>query len=314
MQLIGDKVRHYRKTFRPAAFYAFRSRVFAANCFLAIVILGCLAADVWVATTTEFEFLTRNDQVWLLVAESALGLGMLQVHLLGLQRRHRRLNPSFSRAGMRAALSCLDREKRELIQRSFNHYGSLESLARGLVDQWEWRREVNVRADEPAMRRAFSFFRPPTASNFAGYMVGVVAIAAAVVISLIDRETFFSALPTFANEAWNSVLNLWLIVVVPIVICILPTAAILSMFRGSWEKATEWINDQYLSDAAFYRFIAEILDLHDRGGRRLLRQTRNAASLIVRVATCHIPELGKLWSRWQRAKRIARIRSARSTL
>lgn len=63
--------------------------------------------------------------------------------------------------------------------------------------------------------------------------------------------------------------QLWLAIVLPFAVCVLPGAVILAGIKQIGETLLECVNDQFLSHTAFYRFISELLELHDRDERLL---------------------------------------------
>jgi hypothetical protein len=48
---------------------------------------------------------------------------------------------------------------------------------------------------------------------------------------------------------------LWLVIVLPFALCAVPGAIILSAIKNIGEVLLEWLNDQYLSHTAFYKFV-----------------------------------------------------------
>jgi hypothetical protein len=138
-----------------------------------------------------------------------------------------------------------------------------------------------------------------------------VAVLAGIVIATLSREVLFADLEQFLVDAWNLIVQLWLAFVLPFAVCMLPGAVILVGIKQVGETLLEQVNDQFLSHTGFYRFISELLELHDRGERLLLRKTRAWAYWTVRPTMVPIEDIPGVWRRIRRAKVLAR-RSASS--
>lgn len=306
MRAISDKVRHYRKTFRPPVYYALGSLAFWLSVILASLILGLTAADLYVRLTQQTVFLGGAQQLSLLLFEIPLLFGMLQVYFLGAERRYRQLHPGARCVTLRTPTMHLVSEKRAYLSSTFGHEGTLRDLAKLLISEWEWRREIRNRTQEALWRRAVGFFGLPSAGNFAAYLTGILAVFAALVIATMSAETLFGSIDQILEDAWALIRMLWLAIVLPFALCVLPGAVILSSIKNVGEALVEWMNDQYLSDTAFYRFISELVELDDRAERLLLRGTSSKLYWMVRLTMSPHQDVSKVWKRIRRAKRLGK--------
>jgi hypothetical protein len=165
---------------------------------------------------------------------------------------------------------------------------------------------LKLRAQEPMWRRAVGFFGLPSATNFAAYVTGLVAVVAGIVIATITPEVVFGSFWEFLEDAWSLIGMLWLAIVFPFALCVLPGAIILSGVKNLGEALLEWLDDQYLSRTAFYHFISELLELHDRGERLLLRKTGARLYWLVRLGTAPIKEVPGVWRLIKRSKALGK--------
>lgn len=315
MRAIKDKVRYYRITFRPVVFYALTSSPMLLSSVLACLILGLFFWDLYVRLTEGVALLNASDQGALLLSETPLIFGMLQVYFEGAERRYRQLHPSVRRVSFRTSNASLAADKRKSLLAIFQHEGDLRSLAKSLIEEWEWRHSLKSRAQEPIWRKAIAFFRLPSAANFAAYMTGVLAVCAGIVIAAMSPDVVFASFPEFLNSAWSLIWELWLALVIPFAICVLPGAMILSTAKGVGELLIEKIDDQYLSDTAFYRFISELLELHDQDGSLFMRKTRAWIYWVVRLLICPLTHIPKVFRRVVRARALNRwVKSGRRFL
>jgi hypothetical protein len=266
--------------------------------------------DLYLRLNGEGEFLGFSDQFWLLFAEIPMVFGMLQAHLQGAERRFRHLNPVASRVNIRTPHLILAREKIAFIQRIFNHQESLRVLASLLVEEWEWREEIKRRAQDPMWIRAIGFFRLPSTSNFAAYMTGLVAIFAAIVITTVTPDTLFSAASTLPHSAWSNIRALVIVIVLPVILCVLPAAVIMTAVKDIGVALLERLNDHYLSQAGFYRFISQLLELHDQGELLHLRKTQAWVYWTIRMGIAPVQDFQRVRNRIRRAKRLAKRLSA----
>lgn len=306
MEAIADKIRHYRKTFRPPVFYAFDSLALWLSIGLATLILGLLFFDLYLRIAQKTYLLGKTDQAWLMVYEVPMLFGMMQAYFHGTERRYRMLYPATRRIYFRTPHSILAKEKHSYIRTTFAHEGDLRVLAKYLIEEWEWRRELKVRAQEPLLQRAADFFKLPSPGNFAAYMTGLLAVLAGIVIASISKEVFFADLEQWLVDAWSLIVQLWLAIVLPIAVCMLPAAVILTGIKQIGETFLEWINDQFLSNTAFYRFISELLELHDGGEHLLLRKTRAWAYWTIRLTMSPLEDTPRIWRSIRLAKVLAR--------
>ncbi|MFC4861208.1 hypothetical protein ACS8MQ_08720 [Pseudomonas sp. MAHUQ-62] len=309
MEAIADKIRHYRQTFRPPVFYALSSLALWLSIGLAMLILGLLFFDLYLRIAKNTYLLDTPDQVWLIVYEVPMLFGLMQVYFQGAERRYRLLYPTVKHVHFRTPHDTLAKEKHAYFRTTFAHEGDLRALAKHLIEEWEWRRAIKARAQEPLSRLAAGFFKLPSPGNFAAYVTGLVAVLAGIVISTLSREALFADLEQFLVDTWHLIVQLWLATVLPFAACVLPGAVILVWIKQIGETLLECVNDQFLSHTAFYRFISELLELHDRGERLLLRKTRAWAYWTVRLTMAPLKDIPRIWRRIQRAKALARRRS-----
>ncbi|WXL27443.1 hypothetical protein WG219_08310 [Ectopseudomonas mendocina] len=306
MQAISDKIRHYRKTFRPLLVYALGTRVVWLSVLLITLIVGLLLINVILRRTHGFDFLSVWQMVIFLCCEMMLLPACFQVYFEGAQRRYRMFNPNTMVAGFRNSHRDFDQEKLRYIRATFAHEGDLRELVKSLVEEWEWRRELKARGQEPMWRKAMGFFSLPSASNFAAYMTGLMAVIAGIVIASIDRELLFVSFEQLVKDVWDLISLMWVNLIPIVVMAIVPGAIIISACRYLWELFLEWLDDQYLGQAGFYRFISDVLDLHDRGERDLMRKTRGRVYWAVRLGMAPLEDVPRVWSRIKRAKRLAK--------
>jgi hypothetical protein len=309
MQAISDKIRHYRKTFPSLFVYALGTRVMWLCIVLMALILFSIFLNRYLRTSTGIELFSGWNLGILFVFEMFLVPGLLQAFFMGGQRRYRRHQPLSTQPGFRISIRHFNQSKLAYLRSHFVQEGDVQALAKALVDEWEWRREMKSRAQEPVWHKVLGFFCLPSAANFAAYMTGLVAIIAGIVIATMDRELLFGSFEQLVKDAWDLICLLWINLIPLVVLCILPGAMIIGAFKYVAERGLEWLDDQYLSHAAFYRFIAELLDLHDRGERDLMRKTRGRVYWSVRLGMAPIQDVPRIWRRVKRAKRLARLRS-----
>ncbi|SEQ55027.1 hypothetical protein SAMN03159444_01917 [Pseudomonas sp. NFACC02] len=311
MQGIADKIRHYRKTFRPPVLYALTSSALWLSVLLASIIVGLIFFDLYVRIAGHGEFLNSGDQALLLLSETVMIGGILQTHLLGTEKRFRRLNPTVSRINIRTPQTFVKREKIACIRKVFNHQEDLQALAKRLVEEWEWRQEIKLRSKDPLWVRAIGFFTLPNPSNFAAYMTGLIAVLAAIIITTLTPEALFGSVATLLSDIWANIRLLTIVVVLPVSLCILPAAVILTSLKEIWVALLERLNDQYLSQAGFYRFISQLLELHDQGEPLLLRKTQAWAYWSIRLGTAPIQDLRRVGKRIRRGIYLAKRLSNR---
>jgi len=131
-----------------------------------------------------------NLSYWTLFWEMPMLLGLAQILVEVDRRRFARDNLGKRILGIRQAIVATDRAKRRMISEHFAGREDFAELAKELIEQWEWRQALERRAGSPATLRTLHFFNLPSASNFATYLGGLLAVIAAVVVALLDKETF----------------------------------------------------------------------------------------------------------------------------
>lgn len=306
MQGIADKIRHYRKTFRPPVFYALDSYVLWLSVALACLIMMILFANLYLLVANDVQLLRPWDQAWLFLSEIPLVFGMLQVYFLGAERRFRHLNPAIKRVNLRTPHVSLGDEKHAYLRATFKSEDDLHGLAKRLTDEWEWRREIKRRAQDPMWTHATGFYQLPSGSNFAAYMTGLVAVVAGIVIATITPEAIFTSITGYLEDVWALIRLMMLAVVIPFAACVLPGALIISFVKDLFELLIERLNDQYLSQKAFYRFISQILELHDREEPLLLRKTRAQMYWTIRLCMTPLRDVPGVFRRIRRARMLMR--------
>lgn len=310
MEAIADKIRHYRKTFRPPLFYALGSLAFWLSTVLATIILGLLLYDVY-ASIVEVAFpLAHPGKGWLFTAEVPMVFGVMQAYIQGSDRRYRSLNPTARYVHFRTPQDAVAKEKHAYFHATFKHDGDLRLLAKQLIEEWEWRRELKLRAKEPLERAALGFFNLPSPANFAAYITGLVAVLAGIIIATLSSDSIVADLGQFVIDASQLTTQMWLAIVLPFALCVVPGALILVGIKQIGQMLLEKVNDQYLGHTAFYRFISELLELHDRGEPMLLRGTRTWAYWTIRLTTAPLKDCPRIWGRIRRSKAWAKRGSA----
>lgn len=306
MQGIADKVRHYRKTFRPPVFYALDSCALWLSVTLALLIMSAFLLDLYARLAHDVELLRPPDQLLLIVFEVPMIFGLLQVYFLGAERRFRRLHPTLKRINFRTPHASLSGEKRAYLKSTFESEDDLQALAKRLIEEWEWRREVSRRAQDTLWTRALGFYKLPSGSNFAAYMTGLLAVLAGIVITTITPETLLGSINSVLQDMWSLIRTLWIVVVFPLAVCVLPGALILSCVRDIGEVIVERLNDQYLSQKGFYKFISQVLELHDREEPLLLRKTRAQVYWSIRLSMAPLHEVPRVMKRIGKARALAK--------
>ncbi|WAF88330.1 hypothetical protein NRL37_13090 [Metapseudomonas otitidis] len=306
MEAIADKIRYYRKEIPSPALYTLGSPSLWLAIGLATLIVALLLFDLYLRISQHTYLLENHEQLWITVCEIPMLLGLMQAYFQGIERRYRSINRETKRIHFRTPQGALVKEKLSHLRKIFSHDGDLDALARNLIEEWEWRREIKIRAKDPLILRATGFFKLPSPGNFAGYLTGFMAILAGIVIATLPKEIIFSDAEQLLADAEKLIIQLWLLIAIPIAVCVLPCAVILVGVKQIGEAILERVNDQFLSHMAFYRFILELLELHDRGEELLLRKTRAWAYWSVRLSIAPIKDVPRVWRRIQRAKALAR--------
>lgn len=309
MQAISDKIRHYRKTFPSLFVYALGTPVMWLCVVLMALVLFSIFLNRYLRTTTGIELFSGWNLGFLFAFEMFLLPGLLQAYFMGGQKRYSKHQPSSAQPNFRISIRHFNQSKLAYLRSHFIQDGDLQVLAKALVEEWQWRREMKGRAQEPVWHKALGFFRLPSAANFAAYMTGLVAIIAGIVIATLDRELLFGSFEQLVIDAWDLTYFLWINLIPLVVLCILPGAIIIGALKYVAERGLEWLDDQYLSQAGFYRFVAELLELHDRGERGLMRKTRGRFYWAIRLGMAPIHDVPRIWRRVKRAKRLAKRRA-----
>jgi hypothetical protein len=135
-----------------------------------------------------------------------------------------------------------------------------------------------------------------------------MAIAAAVVVTLLDKEAFYAQMPTLMSDireiSWLMTKHL----VFPFAVVVVPLAMVVGTVRSAFVRLLEKANDDYLSQASFYGFIKELLEMEERQERRLLMVTTGFAYWMFRLGTAPVGDLPKLYRNMRRSRRIGRAR------
>jgi len=310
MNVIAQKIRKYRSTTRPAVFFAVGTLVFWLTIILIFLVLAAVALNMYTQIVWNSEMYSNLPKI-AFIAEFMLLPAMLQIYFEGAQIRYRLLYPEARRVGFRVPELMIQRDKTARIDMIFKPKGSYEQLAKELIAAWEWRNLVKKEADEPAMRRALGFFSLPSASNIATYIAGVLAIAAATIITLIDKDSFYRELATNMNDAWSNIVILTILVVIPVAVSIIPLTTIYLMLKSIVTWLQQRIDDDYIDQRSFYKFILELIQINDRKERRLLMRTTGLVYWLIRIGTARILDIKKVFKNYRRCVRIEKIRSAR---
>jgi hypothetical protein len=80
------------------------------------------------------------------------------------------------------------------------------------------------------------------------------------------------------------------------------------MVTGLGHRAVERANDDYLSDAGFYRYIKELVLLEEQKQRRGLMTTTGWAYWSIRIGTAPLGDVRRLWRNKRRSVRLAKRR------
>ncbi|NWC10455.1 hypothetical protein HX776_16730 [Pseudomonas agarici] len=309
MRTIAHKVKRYRKSFSGFPASMLRSTIFYLVLTQLILTLGAVLLYLFFSIYQHSD-LYHLLPLWVLLLEVFLMFGFIQLRFDLDRKRLERLNPELCRVAFRKAYSLLEREKVRRIEMLFGPRLDLRDLARELIDEWEWRRSIQIRAGQPAERRARNFFGLPSAGNFATYLAGLIAVLAAVVVTLIDKVEFYQALPEMGENFLNIFILLTTAIVLPIAASVYPLAAILGGAKVAANNLLEALDDDYLSDARFYGFIKELLELEERKEKRLLMKTTGRLYWCMRAGMAPIGQVSKVMRNARRSVRIEKLRRA----
>lgn len=310
MRSISHQVKSYRRRFRLFPSYVFRSRIFVLVALLTLLLTAAILLTVVssvVGHSTGYAFLP-----WVvLIFEIPLVFGFLQLFLEANHRRYLRARPGTAEPGFRVALMSTEREKIVAIEQLFGKQPNFETLAHALIQRWEWERSIAEKSADPIVRKARGFFGFPQASNLATYLGGLLAVVAAIVVTMLDKDTFYAQLPSLFDDVGELTWLITKLVVFPLAVVVIPMASILGTVRSAVVRTLEKINDDYLSEASFYAFIKELLELEERKTRRLLMVTTGLFYWAIRIGTAPLRKVPKLYVNMGRSRRIGRIRRRR---
>lgn len=311
MRSISHKIKSYRRHFRPIPSYVFESRIFLLTSTLVLLLTASIALSV-ISSVFYHSTLYAHIPWTVLVCEVALLLGFVQLLIESNRRRYLRARPGASDPNFRLALMSTERERVATIEQLFGQQQNFETLACSLIERWEWYRSIEEKASNPVSKNALSFFGLPGAGNFATYMGGLLAITAAIVVTILDREVFYAHLPGLIDDVLEITWLLTKIFVFPLAVVVIPLAAIVGTIRSMAVRGREKVDDDYLSQAGFYAFIKELLELEQRKTRRLLMITTGLFYWAFRLGIAPIQDLPKLYKNMSRSKRLAKMRRKRS--
>lgn len=307
MRAVSHKVKAYRREFRFFPSYMLTTSIFwlvATHSALTLGAIGLHFVSLYIYDSRTFLYLPFHAVVW----EPFLVFGWLQFVLETNDQAVMRLQGLEKPPAFRVALSALDWEKKKKIDTLFGTPASHTKLAHELIEQWEWENDIHQKAGSPTLRKAIGFFAVPSAGNFATYLAGILAVAAGIVIALIDRELFFENVEQLWPNFETAYGYLILFVVLPITAMIIPGAIIVDGVRSVVDGVTEWINDDYLSRKRFYGFIKDLVEFEARSQRRLLMRTTGVAYWTMRIGTAPITRVPAIWKNMRRSIRIRRRR------
>lgn len=309
MRTISHQVKSYRRRFRHFPIYVFRSRIFALVALLAVLLTAAILLTLVTTIVGRSVMYARLPWV-VLLCEIPLVFGFLQLLMEANRRRYLKTRPGAAEPGFRLALMSTEREKVAAIKQLFGEQQNLETLARSLIEHWEWQRSIDAKSADPVVSKAWGFFKVPHASNLATYLGGLLAVIAAIVVTLLDKASFYAQLPSLVDDVGTLVWLMTQLVVFPLAVVVIPLASILGTIRSGLVRAREKIDDDYLSERSFYAFIKELLEQEERRTKRLLMSTTGFFYWGIRLGTAPIQEVPKLYRNMLRSKRLGRIRRA----
>ena len=311
MRIISHQVKSYRRRFRPIPGYVIKSSIFVLTATLAVLLTGAVVASVLeglVLHSAHYSFLPSV----VLLCEIPLVFGFLQLYIESHRRRYLRARPGASEPGFRVALMTTEREKRVAIDELFGPQENFDALAGTLIERWEWHRAIAEKSGDPIVKKAWRFFSFPAAGNFATYIGGLLAVVAAIVVTTLDKDVFYAQLP----QMWNDVVTItWLLtrdLVFPLAVVVIPFASIVGTLRSLAVRARERIDDDYLSQASFYAFVEQLLEMEELRTRRLLMVSTGFAYWTIRLGIVPLQDLPKLRRNMKRSKRLKRMHRERA--
>jgi hypothetical protein len=233
---------------------------------------------------------------------------MLQMHFQGAQIRYQLLHPGAVTVGFRVPSAKIRQDKVNYINKLFMPQGSFRDLARDLESEWEWQKNIFYQAEEKVVRSSARFFLLPEGSNLATYMAGFLAISAALIITLVDRDVFYQELTSVASQAWSNIIILHLVIVFPLAAMIIPLAIMVVMVKNFGIWARQCVDDSYLDQVGFYKFICELVQLEENMQRRTLMRTTGFVYWFVRIGTVPLSQVRKHFHNARRSLRLAKRR------
>lgn len=310
MRTISHKVKTYRRQFRLIPRYILRTRIFLLVAFLAVLMTAAVSLSVF--TTIAYRWQTYSHLTWFVLAfEIPLAFGFCQVIVESSRQRYLRAKPGSPAPKMRAAIMFREQDREATIRSLFGEHENYETLARALIDQWEWHCAINAKAGDPIVKKARGFFTFPSAGNFASYLGGLLAVIAAIVVTMAEKQTFYAHLPAFLSDVTEIVWFITENLVFPFAVLVIPLAMIIGTARSAALRLAEKLNDDYLGEGSFYSFIKALVELQELKDRRLLMVTTGVAYWTFRLGTAPIQEVPKLVQNMRRSRRLGRIRRLR---
>ncbi|MDA8484591.1 hypothetical protein NNO07_16080 [Pseudomonas resinovorans] len=290
MRQTKQKIKLYRREFSPVPNEVFRLPEFRISLSLAIILVA--ATTIYFYSTAILHSQEYKNLIYYIVAaEIPMVFGFALARLRIEQNRVQRRLALRGRPKFRATLYALDLLQRERIKELFCELEEYEEYAKKLTERWEWRNTLKLKSSKSAETRARSFYSLPSASHIANYIAAFLAIAAGVVISLINQDQFYSSIPDILLASKSIT---WLLInsfVIPLAVVIIPLAAIWDLLAIMVIRALEWVDDDYLSRYSFYKFINEILEKSDRQGLRLLMRSTGFAYWLIAMLTSDLKRL-----------------------
>jgi hypothetical protein len=310
MRSISHKVKTYRRQFRLIPRYVLSTRIFLLVSFLALLMIAAVGLSVIAGIGYRVHIYSHLPWV-VMVFELPLAFGFGQLIVEASRQRYLRAKPGAAEPKLRTALMSRERDRRATVAQLFGEHTDYEALARSLIEKWEWHSAIEAKAGDPIVKKARGFFGLPGAGNFASYLGGLLAVIAAIVVTLLDKATFYAQLPNLVSDVGEYVWLMTSHLVFPFAVVVLPLAMIVGTGRSGFVRMLEKADDDYLSEASFYGFIKELLDMEALRERRLLMVTSGAAYWVFRLGTAPMGDLPKLYRNMRRSKRLSEIRLGR---
>ncbi len=264
MRALSLKIKTYQSEFSLLPRYVFAKRIFWIVVLFSILIIGSLVFNA--IHVIFFKSYDYTHIVYISLGAEVLFLfpGFMQVILEVHKERYKILKPDQKLKTPRVILTNINRAKYKRVSEVFNYSGSYNALAKGLIEQWEWQRKIKQYAGVTSVEKAKRFFKLPSGSNVATYLAGILAIFAGIVVALIDKDALYQGLPNIWPDFLSIFYALVTVFVVPMALCIIPVAMIIDGIKSTSFIAAEKVNSEFLSQARFYSFIDELLELEDQ--------------------------------------------------